>query len=117
LPFGFTWSEGNAHENVHERGWRSDCAWQPLGAAGAGKESKVRLRQSDQVVTVLSDTKIAGERELQSTGERCTGNGGDDRLWHALAQRHGFVEESPVHGEFVITLRLASGTDRGNDTA
>ena len=26
-------------------------------------------------------------------------------------------ELPPVHGEFVITLRLASGTDRGNDTA
>jgi len=25
--------------------------------------------------------------------------------------------EFPVHGEFVITLRLASGTDRGNGTA
>src|SRR5713226_6237850 len=68
LPFGFTRREGNAPEDVHERGWRSDGAWQPLRAAGSGKESKVRLRQSDQVVAILSDTKIAGERELESTG-------------------------------------------------
>ena len=27
------------------------------------------------------------------------------------------VPRKGVHGEFVITLRLASGTDRGNDTA
>src|SRR5215467_253644 len=60
LPFGFTWSEGNTHEDVHERSWRSDGAWQPLRTAGAGKESKVYLRQSDQVVTILRDTKIAG---------------------------------------------------------
>jgi len=77
LPFRFTWSEGNTQEDVHERGWRSDGAWQPLRAAGAGKESKVRLRPSDQVVTILSDTKIAGERELESTGHACAGNGGD----------------------------------------
>jgi hypothetical protein len=80
LPFGFTWNEGNTHEDVHERGWRSDGAWQPLRAASAGKESKVRLRQSDQIVTILSDTKIAGERELESTGQACAGNGGDYRF-------------------------------------
>src|SRR6267143_147952 len=61
LPFGFTWSEGIAHEDVHERGWRSDGAWQPLRAASAGNESKVRLHESDQVVSILSDIKIAGE--------------------------------------------------------
>src|SRR5260370_1814004 len=77
LPFGFTWSEGITHEDVHERGWHSDGAWQPLRAAGAGKESKVRLRQSDQVVTILSDTKIAGERKLESTVQSCACNGGD----------------------------------------
>src|SRR6202051_477810 len=55
-------SDGIAHEDVHERGWRSDGAWQPLRAAGAGKEPKVRLRQSDQVVTLLRDTQIARER-------------------------------------------------------
>src|SRR5258705_6625083 len=77
LPFGFTWSEGSTQEDVHERRWHPDGAWQPLRAAGAGKESKVRLRQSDQVVTVLSDTRIAGERELESTGQACAGNGRD----------------------------------------
>src|ERR1700730_2071271 len=75
LPFGFTWSEGKTHEDVHERGWRSDRAQQPLRAAGAGKKSKVRLRQSDQVVTILSDTQIAGERELESTGQARAGYG------------------------------------------
>ena len=73
LPFGFAWSEGNTHEDVHERGWRSDGAWQPLRAASAGNESKVRLQESDQVVTILSDTKIARERELESTGQGCAG--------------------------------------------
>src|SRR6267154_6611819 len=46
LPFGFTWSEGNTHDDVHERAWRSDGARQSLRAAGARKKSKVRLRQS-----------------------------------------------------------------------
>src|SRR3984893_7120219 len=71
LPFGFTWSQRITHEDVHERGWRSDGAWQPLRAAGAGNESKVRLEESDQVVAILSDTKIAGEREFECTGEGC----------------------------------------------
>src|SRR2546427_6530725 len=111
LPFGFTWSEGIAHEDVHERGWRSDGAWQPLRAASAGKESKVRLRQSDQVVTILSDTKIAGERELESTGQGCPGNGGDYWFWHALAQRHSLVEESPIVGR--VLRPLATGSAHG----
>src|SRR5216684_5194322 len=51
------------NEDVHERGSRSDGAWQPLRAAGAGKETKVCLRQPDQVVSILSNTKIARERE------------------------------------------------------
>src|ERR1700730_7060239 len=89
LPFGFTRSEGIAHEDVHERGWRSDGAWQPLRPAGTGNEPKVRLRESDQVVTILSDTKIAEERQLECTGQGCAGDGDDDRFWHALAQRHG----------------------------
>ena len=33
----------------------------------------------------------------------------------AAPQQPGLLER--VHGEFVITLRLASGTDRGNGTA
>jgi len=56
------------HEDVHECGWRSDDARQSLRAAGAGKETKLCLRQPDQVVTILSDTKIARERELEGTG-------------------------------------------------
>src|SRR5258706_10077913 len=111
LPFGFTWSEGITHEDVHERGWRSDRAWQPLRAAGAGKESKMRLRQADQVVAILSDANIAGERELESTGQACAGNGGDYWFRHALAQRHGLVEESAVVGRVLgpLATRSAQG--------
>ena len=43
---------------------------------GFAGDAKVRLRQPDQVVTILSDTKIAGECELESTGKACAGNGG-----------------------------------------
>src|SRR5262249_15343576 len=82
-----------------------------LRAAGAGKESKVRLRQSDQVVTILSDTKITGQRELESTGQACAGNGGDDWFCHALAQRHGLVEESPIVGRGLGPL--ATGSTQG----
>src|SRR5229473_3855679 len=114
LPFGFTLSEGNTHEDVHERGWHSDSAWQPLRAAGAGKKSKVRLRQSDQVVTILSDTQIAGERELESTGQARAGNGGDYWFWHALAQRHGLVEESPVVGRVLGPLAAGSAQELGD---
>src|SRR6266849_8134210 len=59
LPFGFTRTECLTHENVHERGWHSDGARQPLSAARAGKETKLCLRQSDQVFAILSDAKIA----------------------------------------------------------
>src|SRR5260370_10478853 len=55
LPFGFTWSEGIAHEDVHERGWRSDGAWQPLRAALCGDESPERLQCYDHVHAILSD--------------------------------------------------------------
>src|SRR5258708_15268147 len=79
LPFGFTRTECLTHENVHERGWHSDGARQPLSAARAGKETKLCLRQSDQVFAILSDTKIAGERELECTSQSCAGNGGDHR--------------------------------------
>src|SRR5260370_13406868 len=108
LPLSFTWSEGIAHQDVHERGWRSDGAWQPLRAAGAGNESKVRLQESDQVVTILSDTKIAGERELESTSQSCAGNGGDYRFWHALAQRDCLVQESPIVGRILGPLATGS---------
>ena len=56
------------HENVHERGGHSDDARQPLRAAGAGNEAKLGLGKPDQVVPILSDTKIARERELEGTG-------------------------------------------------
>ena len=108
FPFGFTWSEGITHEDVNERRWRSDRTWQPLRAAGAGKESKVRLRQSDQVVAILGDTKIAGERELECTAQGCAGDGRDDRLGHGLAQRHGLIEESPVVARIVRPLATGS---------
>src|SRR5262249_3266197 len=102
----------------HERGCRSDGAWQPLRAAGAGKESKVRLRQSDQVVAILGDTKIAGERELESAGQACAGNGSDYRFGHALAQRHSLVEESSIVGRVLgplapgIAQRLREADER-----
>src|SRR5260370_40870350 len=76
LPFGFTWSEGLAHEDVHERGWRSDGAWQPLRAAGAGSESKVRLQESDQPVPYISETKITGARDIKSISQSIAGNRG-----------------------------------------
>src|ERR1700730_10351634 len=111
LPFGFTWSEGIAHEDVHERGRSSDGAWQPLRAASAGTESKVRLQESDQVVSILCDTKIAGERKLESTGQGCAGNGGDYRFWHALAQRDRLVQEPPIVGRALGPL--ATGRTQG----
>src|SRR5258708_31586144 len=96
---------------MHERGWRSNGARQPLSAAGAGKETKLRLRQSDQVVAILSDAEIAGESKLECAGQGCAGNGCDDRLWHALAQRHGLVEEPPMVGR--ILGPLATGSAQG----
>src|SRR2546425_684767 len=108
FPFGFTWAERLSHENVHERGWRSDGAWQPLRAAGAGEQAEVRLRQSDQVVAILGNTKIAGERELECTGQGCAGDGRDDRFGHGLAQSHGPVEEPPVVGRVVGPLATGS---------
>src|SRR5258708_10318495 len=67
LPFGFTWIEWLTHEDVHERGWCSDGAREPLRAAGAGKETKLCLGQSDQVVTIHGHPKIARKRALACT--------------------------------------------------
>src|SRR5260370_2876356 len=111
LAFGFTRRKSDAHEIVHEGGWRSHGAWQSLRAAGAGKQSEVHLRQSQQVVRVLSDTKIASQRELESTGQGRAGYGGDHRLRHALTQRHRLVEESPVVGR--VLGPLATGRPEG----
>src|SRR5260370_42661710 len=111
LAFGFTRRKGDAHDNMHECGCRSNCEWQSLRAAGAGKQSEVLLRQSQQVVPVLSDTKIAGQRELESTGQGRAGYGGDHRLRHALTQRHRLVEESPVVGR--VLGPLATGRPEG----
>src|SRR6267142_1274396 len=86
-------------------------ARQPLRAASAGNESKVRLQESDQVVSILSDTKIAGERKLESTGQGCAGNGGDYRFWHALAQRDRLVQEPPIVGR--VLGPLAAGRAQG----
>lgn len=83
LAFGFTRRKSDAHENVHECGCRSNGAWQSLRAAGAGDQSEVHLRQSQQVVAVLSNAKIAGQRELESTGQGRAGYGGDGMLSHS----------------------------------
>src|SRR6266849_6718511 len=94
LPFGFTWRDGQAHEDVHERSWRSDGAWQPLCAAGTREESEVRLREANLVVPILSDAKIAGERQFECTGQARARNGSNDGFGHALAHRDGPVNES-----------------------
>jgi hypothetical protein len=44
FAFSITRREGRAHEDVHERGGRSDGSRQPLSADGAGKKSEGRLR-------------------------------------------------------------------------
>src|SRR6266850_2771569 len=94
LPFGFTRRDGHAHEDVHERGWHADGAWQPLRAAGTGEKAKVRLREADLVVPLLGDADIAGERQFECAGQARARNGGDDRFGHALAHRNGPVNES-----------------------
>ena len=66
FPFGLTRIQWLTHEDVHECSWCSDGARQPLRAAGTGKETKLCLRQPDQVVAILGNTKIARERELES---------------------------------------------------
>src|SRR5260370_10296841 len=111
LAFGFTRRKGDAHENMHECGCRSNGAWQSLRAAGAGKQSEVHLRQSQQVVPVLSDTKIASQRELESTRQGRAGYGGDHRLRHRLKQRRHLVEESPPVPP--VLLPLATGRPEG----
>jgi hypothetical protein len=82
-----------------------------LRAASTGKKCKVRLRQSDQVVTILSDTKIAGERELEGTGQGSPRNGGNYWFWHALAPRHYPIEESPIVSG--VLGPLATGSPQG----
>src|SRR5882762_3275539 len=111
LAFGFTRTQCLTHENVHERGWRSDGARQPLSAASAGKETKLCLRQSDQVFAVFSDTKVARQGKLESASQGRAGNSGDYWFWHALAQSHGLVEESPIVGR--VLWPLAAGSPQG----
>src|SRR3979409_2027519 len=51
----------------------------------------VRVR----VVTILSDTKIAGEREFESTGQSCAENGGDYWFWHRPPPRAMSLSKNP----------------------
>src|SRR5260370_21650674 len=104
LPFGFTRTECLTHENVHERAWHSDDAWQPLSAAGAGKETKLCLPQSDQVFAVLSDTKIASQGELESAAQARARNSGAYWFFPALAQGHHLIEQSPIAARVLAPL-------------
>src|SRR5882672_3734070 len=112
-PCSFLRVDGIAHEHVHESRRRSDGARQPLRAAGPGDESQVGLRQSDQVVAILGDAQIAGERELECASQTCSGNGGDYRFWHALAERYGLVEKSCVVSRVVGPLAAGSAEGLG----
>ncbi len=85
-----------------------------MRAAGAGKQAKLCLRQSNQVVALLGDAQIAGERELECAGEGRAGDGRDDRFGHAFAQRHGLVEESTVVGSVLGPL-ATGGAERLGD--
>src|SRR5258708_17274974 len=85
LPFGFTRIECLSHENVHESGWHSDGARQPLRATCAGKEAKLCLRQPDQVFAVFSDTKVASAGKFESAGPGSAGDRGVKWFWHALS--------------------------------
>src|SRR5690349_12992747 len=93
-PFGFTGRHGHAHEDVHQRGWRSDGARQPLRAARTRAESKVGLREANLVVAILGDAQIAGERQFECAGQARARNSGNDWFGHALAHRDGPVDES-----------------------
>src|SRR5437879_8180775 len=114
LPFGVTRIECFSHENVHESGWHSDGARQPLRATGAGKEAKLCLWQPDQVFAIFSDTKVASQGELESASQSRAGNSGDHWIWHALAQSHGLVEESPIVGRVLGPLAAGSPQGLGN---
>src|SRR5258707_6888635 len=111
LPFGFTRIERLSHENVHESGWHSDGARQPLSATGARKETNLCLRKSDQVFAVFSDTKVASQGELESASQGGARNSRDYRFWHTLAQSHGLIEESPIVGR--VLGPLAAGIPKG----
>src|SRR6267154_2146816 len=110
-PCCFLRVDGITHEDVHESRRRPNGARQPLRAAGPRDKSQVGLRQSDQVVTFLSDAKIAGKRELECASQTRSGNGGDNWLWHALAQCHGLIEKSCVVGRVVGPF--AAGSAKG----
>src|SRR5260370_37816309 len=75
LPFGFTRRDRHPHEDVHERGWHADGAWQPLRAAGAGEKAEGRLREAGLVIAVLGDAHIARQRKFECTGQAVARNG------------------------------------------
>src|SRR5580704_9735923 len=104
LPFGFARIERSSYENVHESGWHSDRARQPLSATGSGKETKLCLGQSDQILAVFSDTKVASQGKLEGASQGRAGNSGDYWFRHALTQSHGLVEESPIVGRVLGPL-------------
>ncbi len=75
-----------------------------LCAARAGQQADFSLGKTDQVVTVFGDAEVASEGELEGPSKGGTGNRGDDRLGHALAQCHCLVEEPAVVGRVVPAI-------------
>jgi hypothetical protein len=55
--------------------------------------------------------KVASQGKLESASQGRARNSGDYGFWHALAQSHGLVEESPFVGR--ILGPLAAGSPQG----
>lgn len=85
-----------------------------------GSNPRFTSGQSQQVVAVFSNAKIASQCELESAGQGRAGYGGDHRLRHAFTQRHRLVEESSVVGRVLGPLAAGrpeglSDLDKGRD--
>src|SRR6202007_2889533 len=101
--FGLARTERLTHKDVPKRGRHPDGPGKPLRSACAGKKTKFRFWQSDQIIAVFSDADVAGQSKFKSAG-----NGGNNRFRHRLADRHGLIEKSAMVARVVRPLAARS---------
>src|SRR5690242_17738033 len=77
---------------MHERCRCTDDSRESLCSTGAWKYADINFGQSDLVVTVLSDTNVTGEGELEAATHAGAGNCSDGRLAHRVAQCKALIE-------------------------
>ena len=96
------WREGSRGEDELERARQADQARQPLGPAGAGKETEADLGEAEpQPGQVGRDAPVARQRDLVRAAERRSADGGDGGAGKRGEVVENLLQPAHGHGELV----------------